>query len=61
VKIAAKTVDVRKLGDRDHDGTRDGAYGAAFPKPSRGRYRFTATFAGDANTAARTRSIRFRL
>jgi hypothetical protein len=61
VKIAAKTVDVRKLGDRDHDGARDGAYGAAFPKPSRGRYRFTATFAGDANTAARTRSIRFRL
>jgi hypothetical protein len=61
VKLATKSVSVRKLGDRDHDGKTDAAYGTAFPQPAKGRYRFTATFTGDANTAGRNKRMRFRL
>jgi hypothetical protein len=61
VKVATKTVTVRKLGDRDHDGKQDAAYGASFPQPAKGRYRFKAKFAGDGNTAARAKQKRFQV
>jgi hypothetical protein len=61
VKLAAKTVSVRKIGDRDHDGKKDGGYAASFPRPAKGRYRFAATFAGDANTAPKTKKVIFKL
>jgi Calx-beta domain-containing protein len=61
VKVASKTVTVRKLGDRDHDGKQDAAYGASFPRPATGRYRFSAKFAGDGNTAAGAKKRLFQL
>ena len=36
-KLAAKTVGVRSLGDRDGDGVPDATYRTAFPRPPRGR------------------------
>ena len=47
-KLAAKTVGVRSLGDRDGDGVPDATYRAAFPRPRRGAYRMRARFAGNA-------------
>ena len=47
-KLAAKTVGVRSLGDRDGDGIPDATYRAAFPRPRRGAYRMRARFAGNA-------------
>ena len=47
-KLAAKTVGVRSLGDRDGDGVPDATYRTAFPRPRRGAYRMRARFAGNA-------------
>jgi len=49
VKLATKTVGVASPGDRDSDGTPDAKYRAGFPRPKHGKYRFRATFAGNAS------------
>ena len=59
--VSTKHVTVKKLGDRDHDGLVDAAYGARFPKPRHGRYRFSASFGGDSNTAATGKTVKFKL
>jgi hypothetical protein len=59
--VKTKTVSVKKLGDRDHDGLVDAAYGARFPRPRHGRYRFSASFGGDSNTAATSKAMKFKL
>jgi len=59
--VKTKTVPVKKLGDRDHDGLVDAAYGARFPRPRHGRYRFSASFGGDSNTAATSKAMKFKL
>jgi len=59
--VKTKTVSVKKLGDRDHDGLVDAAYGARFPRPRHGRYRFSASFGGDSNTAATSKATKFKL
>jgi hypothetical protein len=49
VKIAAKTVVVTGLRDRDHDGLLDARYVAKFKRPStHGHYKLRARFAGSA-------------
>jgi hypothetical protein len=52
---------VRKIGDRDHDVAKDAQFGAAFPRPAKGKYRFTVTFGGDANTNGKAKKVTFRL
>jgi hypothetical protein len=49
VKIAAKTVRIRDLRDRDHDGKPDGAYAVTFlrPRPG-GTYKIVVRFKGNA-------------
>jgi hypothetical protein len=59
--VGTKTVTVRKLADRDHDGLVDATYGARFPRPRSGRYRFSASFGGDATTAATNKAVKFKL
>jgi hypothetical protein len=54
-------VHVKKLADRDGDGLLDAKYAASFPRPRHGRYRFVASFGGDANTAAAGRAVKFKL
>ena len=59
--VKTKVVTVKKLADRDSDGLVDAQYGARFPRPKHGRYRFTVSFAGDSNTAATNKVLRFKL
>jgi len=59
--VKTKVVTVTKLTDRDGDGLIDAQYGARFPRPRHGRYRFTVSFAGDGNTAATAKQLRFKL
>ena len=59
--VKTKIVTVKKLTDRDGDGLIDAQYGARFPRPRHGRYRFTASFGGDANTAATDKAMTFKL
>jgi hypothetical protein len=59
--VSTKTVPVKKLADRDGDGLVDAKYGASFPRPRHGRYRFTASFGGDTNTAATSKAVKFKL
>ena len=59
--VKMKVVTVKKLADRDSDGLADAQYGARFPRPKHGRYRFTVSFAGDSNTAATNKVLRFKL
>jgi hypothetical protein len=62
VKVAAKTVGVKSLKDRDGDGQTDGSYAASFSRPSAGgTYKVVAHFKGAATYAPCTRSKRFRL
>jgi hypothetical protein len=62
VKVAAKTVAVKSLKDRDGDGETDGSYAASFSRPSAGgTYKVVAHFKGAATYAPCTRSKRFRL
>jgi hypothetical protein len=49
VKLATKSVGVTSLGDRDSDTTPDAGYRAGFPRPKHGKYRFRATFVGNAS------------
>ena len=59
--VKTKVVTVKKLADRDADGLIDAKYGARFPRPKHGRYRVTVSFAGDGNTAATGKVVRFKL
>ena len=59
--VKTKIVTVKKLADRDSDGLVDAQYGARFPRPKHGRFRFTVSFAGDGNTAATGKVLRFKL
>ncbi len=59
--VKTKVVTVKKLADRDADGQIDAKYGARFPRPKHGRYRVTVSFAGDGNTAATGKVVRFKL
>ncbi len=55
VKVAAKTVAVRYLKDRDGDGKTDGSYTATFTRPkARGSYKVLTRFKGTANYKARS-------
>jgi hypothetical protein len=47
VKITAKTVRIRHLRDRDHDGKPDGSYAVTFARPrAKGTYKVTVRFHG---------------
>jgi len=59
--VNTKSTSVKKLADRDGDGVLDAKYGASFPRPRHGRYRFTVSFGGDTNTAATTKVVRFKV
>jgi hypothetical protein len=52
VKVLAKTVTVKTLGDRDADGMPDAAFGASFKRPKKGTYRFVAKYGGSAQYLA---------
>lgn len=62
VKVAAKTVRVRYLRDRDGDGKKDGSYTATFLRPkARGSYKVLVRFTGTATLKPCTRSRVFTL
>ncbi|HET9671520.1 MAG TPA: Calx-beta domain-containing protein [Actinomycetota bacterium] len=62
VRIAAKTVAVKRLRDRDGDGKTDGKYTASFARPAAGgTYKLVARFRGSPTYEPCTRSKRFRL
>jgi hypothetical protein len=61
VKVLAKTVGVRALGDRDADGKADAAFVAAFKRPAKGTYRFVASFAGGADFLRSVKRVGFRI
>lgn len=61
VKISSKSVGVKKFLDRDSDGKTDAKYTGSFYRPTKGRYRFTAQFAGDADSLAKTKKVTFTL
>jgi Calx-beta domain len=62
VKIAAKTVSVRYLKDRDGDGKTDGSYTATFVRPkAKGSYKIIARFKGAATYKPCSRAKVFSL
>jgi hypothetical protein len=62
VKIAAKTVLVTGLRDRDHDGLLDARYVARFKRPStHGHYKLRARFAGSATLRRSHRGMNFTI
>jgi hypothetical protein len=62
VKIAAKTVLVTGLRDRDHDGKPDAHYAARFRRPTtHGHYKLRARFAGTATLRRSHRGVTFTL
>ena len=62
VKIAAKTVVVTGLRDRDHDGLLDARYVARFKRPStHGRYKLRARFAGSTTLRRSHRGMNFTI
>jgi hypothetical protein len=62
VKIAAKTVVVTGLRDRDHDGLLDARYAARFKRPStHGHYKLRARFAGSATLRRSHRGMNFTI
>ena len=62
VRIAAKTVRVRLIRDRDHDGKRDGVYRAIFARPhAGGTYKVLVRFRGAALFEPCRRAKIFRL
>jgi hypothetical protein len=56
-----RTVSVTQLGDRDHDGKADAAYKASFKRPTKGTYKLTATFAGNATLSPSTTAATHKL
>jgi large repetitive protein len=61
VKMAAKTVTVGTIADRNHDGVPEAAYRARFKRPAHGSYRFVSAFAGDLDYLASTATKTFIL
>ena len=62
VKIAAKSVLVTGLRDRDHDGKLDAHYAATFKRPStHGHYKLRARFAGSATLRRSHRGATFTI
>jgi hypothetical protein len=62
VKVAAKTVSVRYLKDRDHDGKTDGAYTATFTRPkTKGSYKLLTRFKGTSTYKPRSIAKLFTL
>jgi hypothetical protein len=61
VKVAAKTVTVKALGDRDGDTKPDVAYVASFPKPSNGRYRAKVSFAPTPELLKSAKTVGFKI
>ena len=62
VKIAAKTVVVTGLRDRDHDGLLDARYVAKFKRPStHGHYKLRARFAGSTTLRRSHRGMNFTI
>ena len=59
--VAAKTVNVKALKDRNGDGILDGAYLASFPRPASGSYRFVAKYAGSALYAPIAKTLNVNL
>ena len=60
-KVAAKTVVVTRLADRDTDTIADAAYIAKFRRPAHGRYRFRVVFTGNVLLERCSKAVRFRL
>ena len=60
-RVAAKTVPVSSLTDRDGDTTADASYRAGFRRPAEGRYRFRVVFKGSPQLERAVASLRFRL
>ena len=60
-RVAAKTVPVSSLTDRDGDTTADASYLAGFRRPAEGRYRFRVVFKGSPQLERAAASLRFRL
>jgi Calx-beta domain len=61
VKVAAKTVSVKNIGDRNGDGVPEATYAASFTRPAHGRYRMDALFAGNATDRPCAASRLFKL
>ena len=62
VKVAAKTVSVRYLKDRDGDGKTDGSYTATFTRPkAKGSYKVLTKFKGTATYKAASLGKTFKL
>jgi hypothetical protein len=62
VKVAAKTVSVRYLKDRDGDGKTDGSYTATFIRPkAKGSYKVLTKFKGTATYKAASLGKTFKL
>jgi hypothetical protein len=62
VKIAAKTVRIHDLRDRDHDGKPDGSYAATFVRPrAGGTYKILVRFKGTAGFKPCRRTKTFTL
>jgi hypothetical protein len=60
-KLAAKTVAVTNLADRDGDTVADASYRAGFRRPGEGRYRLRVVFAGNDELDRSVKRLRFRL
>jgi hypothetical protein len=61
VRVLAKTVTVKTVGDRDADGAPDAAFVATFKRPKMGAYRFAAKYAGSGQYLACGKKLNFRL
>jgi hypothetical protein len=62
VKITGKTVRIRHLGDRDHDGKPDGSYGVSFARPrAKGTYKMVVRFKGTSDYKPCSRARVFNL
>lgn len=62
VKVVAKAVLVRHLGDRDHDGRKDGAYTVTFLRPrAKGTYKVLVRFSATATHRPCSRARVFTL
>jgi hypothetical protein len=61
VRVLAKTVTVKSVGDRDADGAPDAAFAATFKRPKKGAYRFAAKYAGSLQYLACGKKLNFRL
>ena len=62
VKVTAKTVRIRHLGDRDHDGKPDGSYAVSFARPhAKGTYKVVVRFKGTSDYKPCSRARVFTL